>query len=250
MGAVVKLSPTFTADQDTLNLLPDTLVILIQRSLVLADQVRRLEIYSDSRAETAAELMAAMPAVDSEGAKDPLFVISGGPGQAATEFYATLAGAFGLSVVFVLFLVPALAVRAPAHGGDAAVDQEPGRPSGDAPANLLGNDRDSDLLANTFDLFGEPGKVDVARILDRFLQRVEVQDQGVGFDHVHPRGDSVIVTLATAALLLGQGDALLGAPDRRNVFELLQRFLVTRLYPLRQLHLFFSRHQVHFSDFC
>jgi regulator of CtrA degradation len=39
----VKLSPTFTADQDTLNLLPDTLVGLIQRSLVLADQVRRLD---------------------------------------------------------------------------------------------------------------------------------------------------------------------------------------------------------------
>jgi regulator of CtrA degradation len=39
----VKLSPTFTADQDTLNLLPDTLVTLIQRSLVLADQVRRLD---------------------------------------------------------------------------------------------------------------------------------------------------------------------------------------------------------------
>jgi len=39
----VKLSPTFTADQETLNLLPDTLVTLIQRSLVLADQVRRLD---------------------------------------------------------------------------------------------------------------------------------------------------------------------------------------------------------------
>src|SRR6188472_252883 len=39
----VKLSPTFTADQDTLNLLPEALVSLIKRSLVLADQVRRLD---------------------------------------------------------------------------------------------------------------------------------------------------------------------------------------------------------------
>jgi regulator of CtrA degradation len=39
----VKLSPTFSADEDTLNLLPDTLVSLIQRSLMLADQVRRLD---------------------------------------------------------------------------------------------------------------------------------------------------------------------------------------------------------------
>ncbi len=39
----VKLSPTFAADQDTLDLLPDALVTLIQRSLVLADQVRRLD---------------------------------------------------------------------------------------------------------------------------------------------------------------------------------------------------------------
>ena len=48
----VKLSPTFTADQETLDLLPDTLVTLIQRSLVLADQVRRLDatIHSPSEA--------------------------------------------------------------------------------------------------------------------------------------------------------------------------------------------------------
>ena len=39
----VKLSPTFTADEDTLKLLPETLVSLIQRSLALADQVRRLD---------------------------------------------------------------------------------------------------------------------------------------------------------------------------------------------------------------
>ena len=39
----VKLSPTFSADEDTLKLLPATLVGLIQRSLVLADQVRRLD---------------------------------------------------------------------------------------------------------------------------------------------------------------------------------------------------------------
>lgn len=39
----VKLSPTFAADEETLALLPDTLVDLIRRSLVLADQVRRLD---------------------------------------------------------------------------------------------------------------------------------------------------------------------------------------------------------------
>jgi regulator of CtrA degradation len=39
----VKLSPTFSADEDTLKLLPETLVSLIQRSTVLADQVRRLD---------------------------------------------------------------------------------------------------------------------------------------------------------------------------------------------------------------
>lgn len=39
----VKLSPIFAADEDTLKLLPDTLVSLIQRSIALADQVRRLD---------------------------------------------------------------------------------------------------------------------------------------------------------------------------------------------------------------
>ena len=39
----VKLSPTFAADEETLALLPDMLVDLIRRSLVLADQVRRLD---------------------------------------------------------------------------------------------------------------------------------------------------------------------------------------------------------------
>ncbi|MFN3348800.1 DUF1465 family protein [Pseudorhodoplanes sp.] len=39
----VKLSPTFAADEETLELLPDTLVSLIRRSIVLADQVRRLD---------------------------------------------------------------------------------------------------------------------------------------------------------------------------------------------------------------
>jgi regulator of CtrA degradation len=39
----VKLSPTFSADEDTLKLLPEALVTLIQRSIVLADQVRRLD---------------------------------------------------------------------------------------------------------------------------------------------------------------------------------------------------------------
>ena len=48
----VKLSPTFTADQETLDLLPDALVTLIQRSLVLADQVRRLDATIHSTSET------------------------------------------------------------------------------------------------------------------------------------------------------------------------------------------------------
>ena len=39
----VKLSPTFAADEDTLKLLPDTLVDLIARSMKLSDQVRRLD---------------------------------------------------------------------------------------------------------------------------------------------------------------------------------------------------------------
>ena len=39
----VKLSPTFSADEDTLNMLPDALVDLIARSMQLADQVRRLD---------------------------------------------------------------------------------------------------------------------------------------------------------------------------------------------------------------
>jgi regulator of CtrA degradation len=39
----VKLSPTFSADEDTLKVLPETLVSLIRRSLVLAEQVRRLD---------------------------------------------------------------------------------------------------------------------------------------------------------------------------------------------------------------
>ena len=39
----VKLSPTFSADEDTLKVLPETLVALIRRSLALADQVRRMD---------------------------------------------------------------------------------------------------------------------------------------------------------------------------------------------------------------
>jgi len=39
----VKLSPTFSADEDTLKNLPDSLVELIRRSMKLADQVRRLD---------------------------------------------------------------------------------------------------------------------------------------------------------------------------------------------------------------
>ena len=39
----VKLSPTFSADEDTLKILPETLVSLVRRSLSLAEQVRRLD---------------------------------------------------------------------------------------------------------------------------------------------------------------------------------------------------------------
>lgn len=39
----VKLSPTFSADEDTLKVLPETLVALIRRSIALADQVRRMD---------------------------------------------------------------------------------------------------------------------------------------------------------------------------------------------------------------
>jgi regulator of CtrA degradation len=39
----VKLSPTFTADEDTLQSLPESLVVLIRRSMKLADHVRRLD---------------------------------------------------------------------------------------------------------------------------------------------------------------------------------------------------------------
>jgi regulator of CtrA degradation len=48
----VKLSPTFSADEDTLKLLPETLVSLIERSLMLADQVRRLDATIHAPANT------------------------------------------------------------------------------------------------------------------------------------------------------------------------------------------------------
>lgn len=38
--------------------------------------------------------VAVVPALNRNGARDPLFVLSGGPGQAASEFYVPLAGAF------------------------------------------------------------------------------------------------------------------------------------------------------------
>jgi pimeloyl-ACP methyl ester carboxylesterase len=38
--------------------------------------------------------VAVVPSVDQRGAKDPLFVLAGGPGQAATDFYAITAPAF------------------------------------------------------------------------------------------------------------------------------------------------------------
>lgn len=38
--------------------------------------------------------VAVIRAVNQEGARDPLFILSGGPGQAATEFYASMPGAF------------------------------------------------------------------------------------------------------------------------------------------------------------
>jgi regulator of CtrA degradation len=47
----VKLSPTFAADEDTLKALPETLVSLIRRSLVLSEQVRRLDATIHTPAE-------------------------------------------------------------------------------------------------------------------------------------------------------------------------------------------------------
>jgi regulator of CtrA degradation len=48
----VKLSPTFAADEDTLKTLPETLVSLIRRSLVLSEQVRRLDATIHAPANT------------------------------------------------------------------------------------------------------------------------------------------------------------------------------------------------------
>ena len=48
----VKLSPTFAADEDTLKALPETLVSLIRRSLVLSEQVRRLDANIHTPADT------------------------------------------------------------------------------------------------------------------------------------------------------------------------------------------------------
>lgn len=48
----VKLSPTFSADEDTLNTLPEALVTLIRRSMKLSDQVRRLDSTIHSAAVT------------------------------------------------------------------------------------------------------------------------------------------------------------------------------------------------------
>ncbi|MET0445116.1 MAG: DUF1465 family protein [Pseudorhodoplanes sp.] len=48
----VKLSPTFSADEDTLQLLPEALVVLIRRSMKLAEQVRRLDSTIHMPAET------------------------------------------------------------------------------------------------------------------------------------------------------------------------------------------------------
>ena len=53
----VKLSPTFSADEETLALLPDTLVDLIRRSLLLADQVRRLDATIHAPADEGPQVM-------------------------------------------------------------------------------------------------------------------------------------------------------------------------------------------------
>ena len=61
----VKLSPTFTADEETLSLLPEMLVDLIRRSLVLADQVRRLDATIHAPADVTTN--AGNPVVDQIG---------------------------------------------------------------------------------------------------------------------------------------------------------------------------------------
>ncbi len=48
----------------------------------------------EARGKRIALKVAVVPAVNRNGARDPLFVLSGGPGQAATEFYVQAAGAF------------------------------------------------------------------------------------------------------------------------------------------------------------
>lgn len=61
----VKLSPTFSADEETLGLLPESLVDLIRRSMVLADQVRRLDATIHAPAD--APLAVSNPVVDQIG---------------------------------------------------------------------------------------------------------------------------------------------------------------------------------------
>lgn len=49
---------------------------------------------ADARSGSITLRVAVVPALNRRGAADPLFVLAGGPGQAATDFYASLAPAF------------------------------------------------------------------------------------------------------------------------------------------------------------
>jgi pimeloyl-ACP methyl ester carboxylesterase len=52
------------------------------------------EDYAHPAVQRIALRVAVVPALDRRAAREPLFVVAGGPGQAATEFYAAYAGAF------------------------------------------------------------------------------------------------------------------------------------------------------------
>ena len=67
---------------------------------------------------------------------------------------------------------------------DAGLDQPPGRLGADPIADLLGDHRDADVRAHVLDAFEQPFEVRVAFRLHRLLKGVEVQDQGVGLDHL------------------------------------------------------------------
>jgi len=62
-----------------------------------AAQCGELEVAEDRSAPTSPRIrlkVAVIPALNRSGPRDPLFVLSGGPGQAASDFYVSVGGAF------------------------------------------------------------------------------------------------------------------------------------------------------------